>query len=106
MTCYGNATRDINCSANQTIVILNADYGGLADMKTCGYNENINRNISATCLVKNQCDGKQWCNITVDHRLFKVDPFPGKSKYLYIEHKCVDKDSFSKPFGTGKHCFT
>ena len=90
MTCEGHVTTDVNCHKDQVMVIQNAVYGGRSDMKTCGYNEDTDRTVSVTCVVKSQCDGKQKCSIIVNQTLFNVDPCPGKSKYLYFEFICTD----------------
>ena len=91
VTCEKIDTKDVNCNPNQVIVIQNAVYGRYSNMKTCRYKRDITCTISATCIVKRLCDGRQNCTIAVETAMFELDPCPGIQKYLYLEYNCVDR---------------
>jgi hypothetical protein len=79
-----------NCRKDQYMVVKTASYRGLPPTKTCGLSDDYSCEVDVTCLVKKQCDGQRWCNITVNETLFSGDLCPGLTNYLYFEHQCID----------------
>ena len=61
----------------------------MSDTKTCGLSDDYSCEVGVTCLIKKQCDGQHYCNITVDYNLVLVHLCPGLTKYLYFEYQCI-----------------
>ena len=94
-------TKNANCPKDQYMVVKTASYRGLSATKTCGLSDDYSCQVDVTCLVKKQCDGQHWCNITVDDNLFSGDQCPGLTKYLYFEYQCNDtSETFEGACGT------
>ena len=103
MTCHGEMTNNTNCPKDQYMVVKTASYRGLSDTKTCGLSDDYSCEVDVTCLVKKQCDGQHWCNITVDDNLFSGDLCPRLTNYLYFEYQCIDTPTPSKEV-CGMYC--
>ena len=82
--------KNVNCPTGQYMVVKTASYRGLNDTKTCGSSDDHSCEVDVTCLVKELCDGKDECSITVDDNLFSAGLCSGLTKYLYFEYQCMD----------------
>ncbi|XP_046857075.1 uncharacterized protein LOC124450443 isoform X2 [Xenia sp. Carnegie-2017] len=90
VACAKQKIANASCSKNQYMVIKVAEYRGLSKGSSCGSNYDYSCHVDVTCDLKNYCDGRRECNITVDDNHFSSNICPGLEKYLYFEYQCND----------------
>uniref|UniRef100_A0A4W3H7D9 Si:ch73-335m24.2 n=1 Tax=Callorhinchus milii TaxID=7868 RepID=A0A4W3H7D9_CALMI len=85
----------INCPPQSTISVLSAFYGRrIASQRLCPTAGNTTSE-STNCMARttvpkvfDECQEQRSCQLSVNSRVFGLDPCPGTTKYLIISYKC------------------
>ena len=83
---------NVHCSSIQRMVVESANYGDFNKNDVFNDDKNIDTTCSAlaSCQVKSRCNGKRFCDLTMDNDLLPSSYCSDTSKQIYTKYTCKD----------------
>ena len=104
VTEHGEKMKHVHCSPKQVMVIKSLKYGDYIKNSVFSDDERFDATCSilATCQVKSHCNGKRFCELTMNSDLLSSLYCSDTSKQIYTKYICRDTYDSSTILNSGK----